>query len=141
MGGEMFTVLEGPVEDAGVFRVRMSCASDGKEGWVTTKGNAGTVYAEPSAKHYSVLREMPLQKGHPSRTSETVRQLEVGEALEVLEKPKPEQFAPEVRIKGKAVTDGATGWLTLSARTAKPWSASYKCRVATPIHDAALPDG
>jgi len=44
--GETFTVLEGPVEIGGLTRLRAKTSKDEKEGWITLKGNAGTVYAK-----------------------------------------------------------------------------------------------
>merc|ERR1712194_736399 len=55
--GEMFTLVEGPIEDkdAGITRLKGKCLKDELEGWITVKGNAGTVYVEPSSKYYSVV--------------------------------------------------------------------------------------
>jgi len=133
--GEMFIVLEGPNEDksAGILRVKGKTLKDDKIGWVTIKGNAGTIYADQSSKHYTVLQEVPMQKKMDSLTAETVRMLAVGEALQALEAPKEETFPPEVRMKGRALSDDAVGWITKKDNV-RPWSPYYKCIVATPIH-------
>jgi len=138
--GELFTLLEGPTEDNGVSRVKATCAKDGKEGWITVKGNAGTVYAEPSVKIMQVVKETSLQKGFSSKL-EAIRTLEVGESIEIVDKPKEEPIPPEVRVKGKAVEDGAVGWITLAAGCVRPWSPMYKCKVVTQIHDAITIEG
>merc|ERR1719379_549701 len=46
--GEEVAVLEGPTVDgkAQLERVKVK-ASDGSEGWVSVKGNQGTIYLEP----------------------------------------------------------------------------------------------
>merc|ERR1739845_172975 len=104
---DLFVLIEDeqPEPDSKLLRVKGRCISHEKEGWVTLKGNAGTVYAEQSTKHYKVLRETSLTKTMKSAGADEIRKLEVDEALEVLEGPKDETFAPEVRVKCKAMTD------------------------------------
>jgi len=122
--GELFTVEEGPNEDkeAGISRVKGKALNDEKEGWITIKGNAGTIYAEASSKHYTMLAEAPLQKRFASEGAEEIRKLAKGEALQVVEGPKEEAFPPEVRVKGKALSDGVIGWITLKgSENLKPW--------------------
>jgi len=142
--GELFTVEEGPIEEkeAGITRVKGKAVKDDTEGWVTVKGNLGTVYAEASKKHYCVLRDMPLSKKFASTaTGEQVRVLEKGEAVQVIEGPKEESFPVETRFKGKALSDGAVGWITMTSKTVKPWTPFYKCKVAAPLNDQIGTDG
>merc|ERR1719517_301498 len=60
--GDMFDASTGEVkQDAtGVFRVQGKAVKSGEAGWITTKGNAGTVFAEAIPKYYSALKEMEL---------------------------------------------------------------------------------
>eukprot|EP00401_Gymnodinium_catenatum_P034589 CAMPEP_0117540034 /NCGR_PEP_ID=MMETSP0784-20121206/43292_1 /TAXON_ID=39447 /ORGANISM="" /LENGTH=72 /DNA_ID=CAMNT_0005336679 /DNA_START=1 /DNA_END=215 /DNA_ORIENTATION=+ len=53
---EMFEITGDIKEDAGagIARAKGKAVKDGREGWITTKGNAGTVFAEPASKFYSV---------------------------------------------------------------------------------------
>jgi len=141
--GELFTVVEGPVEEkeANVTRVKGKCAKDDQEGWVTVKGNAGTTYASPSTKHFKVIREVRLQNKFASETAEAVRELQKDELVQVLEGPSEEPFPPEVRIKGKALRDGTVGWITLKGENVKPWSPYYKCIVSMQLYDSASSDG
>ncbi|CAK0828996.1 unnamed protein product [Prorocentrum cordatum] len=142
--GELFTVTEGPVEekDAGITRVKGKAVKDDKEGWITSKGNAGTVYAEPSKKHWSIVQEQPLTKLFKSTGAvEEVRKLEAGEAVLLLEGPKEETFPPETRIRARALSDGATGWVTLKGAAVKKWSPFYKVVVAGPAHDTKAIEG
>lgn len=141
--GELINVTEGPVVDgpSGVSRVKGKCLSDGAEGWLTTKGNAGTVYAEVSAKHYTVVQEVPLQKRFQTAGAETVRALATGEVVQVLEGPKEEVSNPEVRAKVRAVLDGVVGWVSVTKPAVLPWKAIYKCLVATPLQDVAKAEG
>jgi len=132
--GEVFMLLEEPVEEesAGVTRVLGRSLTDGKEGFVTVKGNAGTVYAEASTKHYTVVREVALQKGFRSN-SEVLRTLLKGEAIEVCEGPRAEKFDAVQRIRGRALSDGVEGWVTLKGENVRPWSPYYKALEGTPI--------
>merc|ERR1740121_3582052 len=135
---ELFLVEEKPVvdESSGISRVQAKTLKDDLTGWVTLKGNAGTAYAEPSTKHYCVLRDVPLTKKFPGKDpGEEVRVLAKGEAMLALEGPKQETFAAETRIKVKAVNDNQVGWVTLKTEVLKPWTPFYRCKVATPVHE------
>jgi len=137
-------VEEGPVEQegAGITRVKGKSLKDEQVGWITVKGNAGTVYAEASGKHFCVLKDVPLTKKFPSSNpGEEVRMLLKGEAMQALEGPKEETFAPEVRVKVKTMSDGMVGWMTLKNNNVKPWTPYYKCKVAAPIHDSLGVEG
>jgi len=79
-------------------RLKFRSARDGKEGWVTLKGNQGTVYLELSTSHYVVERAVSLQAA-VSGDSASVRQLEVGEALEVMEPPSVKTPAAQLGAK------------------------------------------
>merc|ERR1719414_350576 len=114
---------------------------DGLVGWVTIKGNAGTVYAEESTKLYTLLRETPLQRRFSSVGAETLRVLGKDEAVEILEGPKDEKFDALVRAKGKALSDGAIGWVTVKEKALKPWTPFYKCTNGTVIQDSLLVKG
>lgn len=142
--GELFTVEEGPIEeqDAGICIVKGKCLKDEQVGWITIKGNAGTVYAEASSKHYRVLQDVPLTKLFPSaKPGEEIRKLAKGEAMQVLEGPKEEKFFPEVRVKVKAASDGAFGWIALKKDSVRPWTPYYKCKSKVPLHSTLAADG
>ena len=84
--GELFFVEEGPVEqeEQGITRVKGKTSTDEKVGWITIKGNAGTVYAAASTKHYAVVKEVPLQKTNAANAP-TVRELKVEEIVQACE--------------------------------------------------------
>merc|ERR1740129_929818 len=143
---EVLKVLEGPMteegkEGAGVSRVRGQSMKDGMVGWVTIKGNAGTVYAEESTKLYTLVRETALQRRFSSVGAETLRMLAKDEAVEILEGPKDERFDALVRAKGKALSDGAIGWVTVREKVLKSWTPFYKCTNSTVIQDSHLVKG
>merc|ERR1719323_2674911 len=108
-------VLEGPTEDpsAGVTRIRAKAAKDDMEGWVTTKGNAGSVYVEESGRTYVVTTKMPLQSSFQSDGATEVRMLEEQEIVEVEDSPKEEKSDAPTRVKVRAVTDSKVGWISL----------------------------
>merc|ERR1719369_1245538 len=134
--GELFTIEEGPHEekDAGVTRVKGKTLKDEQVGWITIKGNAGTVYAEQSTRHYCVLQEVPLTKQFPTNgTNEEIRKLVKGEAMQVLEGPREERYKPETRAKVAAVRNGDIGWITVSQTNptnTRCWTPHYTCRIA-----------
>lgn len=136
--GEVLAVLEGPIEDgnSGVQRIRVSAAKDKAEGWVTVKGNAGSVYCEETGKNFNVTKEVALQKSFASDSAETVRTLAVGEALELLEEPREEKTEAITRVKGRAISDGKIGWLSMKGKCLRPWSPQYKCVNTIAMQDA-----
>eukprot|EP00931_Biecheleriopsis_adriatica_P115047 TRINITY_DN90894_c0_g1_i1.p1 TRINITY_DN90894_c0_g1~~TRINITY_DN90894_c0_g1_i1.p1 ORF type:complete len:2039 (+),score=681.28 TRINITY_DN90894_c0_g1_i1:31-6147(+) len=139
--GDLLVIEEGPTEDssAGITRIKGSRPGlKDKVGWVTVKGNAGTVYVEPCTKHYAVRQQVPLQKQFSS-SSAVVRQLEVGEALEILEGPKEEALPVEVRAKVRATSDGAIGWVPLRGSSVKRWTPAYRCLSAIALHSSRKP--
>lgn len=138
--GELIAVLEGPIEDesATVSRIKGRSMKDKDEGWVTIQGNAGTTYFEESKDIYQVTVEVSLESRFVSEGSTPIRKLAEGEALEVFEGPKAEESQPDIRVKGRALSGGAVGWLTVAAQGVKAWSPFYRCLKATPIHDALV---
>jgi hypothetical protein len=135
--GEILSVLEGPTADAnsGVERIRVKAKKDDKEGWVTTKGNAGTKYAEETGKCFIISKPTPLQKDFSS-DSETIRMLADQEVVDLMEGPRDEQGEPPVRIRGRSLNDGAIGWVTLKGSNLKPWKPHYRCVHGTGMGDA-----
>jgi len=135
--GEVVKVLEAPIleKDSGVSRMRCQSLKDQTAGWVTVKGNAGTTYVEESTKHYTVVRDVPLQKTFSSEGADVVRSLAKGETIELLDE-KEEKFEAVVRVKGRALSDGAVGWMTLRDKAFKSWNANYRCVTQTAIHDS-----
>jgi len=145
--GEIFTMLEGPVKDesSGIERVKGKMKDD-KVGWVTVKGNAGTVYAAASKKHWTILRDTELQKqkrqqpGVAAKSDEKYL-LKAGDNFEALESPFEEVVESESRVKGRVLGDGSIGWMAITKENVKSWKASYKCSHTTKMQDACNPEG
>lgn len=137
--GEVLIVLEGPNEDtnSGVTRIKVTAAKDNKEGWVTVKGNAGSVYAEESGRNYVVLKATPLQSkfSEAQSAAATVRNLVPQEAIELLEAPREEKSDAPLRMRCRALTDGKVCWVGLKGQNFKRWSPHYKCVSPTALMD------
>jgi len=135
--GEALEVIEGPKEDPvrSLTRVKARTKNDGKEGWVTLKGNQGTDYAEESDRHYVCRAAVALERRFASG-SEALRTLDEGEVLEALDGPKAESKEGSKRVRGRNISDGSEGWFTLSDRNCSPWTPQYKCTQSTVINDA-----
>jgi len=107
-------------------------ANDGKEGWVTIKGNLGTVYLEASKSHHVVEREVDLLES-AARGATVVRSLATGEVLEELEPPKEVKPEAKMGARVRSMDDGKVGWIDfeMGARApGKPWKqdSKYTCR-------------
>jgi len=140
--GELFETIGEAVEDAAskVWRIEGKAVKDGKPGWITTKGSAGTVFAEATTKYYSVQIECSVQKT-PKSDAESLKTLKVGETFELLERPKEEKAAPQVRIKCRAVKDSIVGWVLGAGKTVVPWVPIYKCLKATQLQNQQAVEG
>jgi len=128
--GEVIEILEEPVtQSTGIMRLKGKAVKDGKQGWITIKGNAGTVYAEESSSYYEIKKSVSLQKKFGSESIEVVRTLQVGEKVNILEGPKEEKVTPTRRMKVRASIDGAVGWVTMTAKdpSLKAWTPRYIC--------------
>jgi len=139
--GDLLLASGKPITEDGIARIKGKTPGDDKEGWVTLKGNAGTVYASQSKKHYIVRAEVPLTKAFPSEKAETLLTLEKDQAIEIIEGPRAERVEPSVRVRGRALSDGAEGWITLKADTVRSWTPHYRCLVAGPMHKEAKEEG
>jgi hypothetical protein len=145
--GEAFTMVEGPVKDekSGIERVKGKM-KDGSEGWVTIKGNAGTVYAEPSKKHWKILQDTELQKqrrpppGTAAPTDEKYK-VKAGQTFELFEAPSEEAVDPENRVKGRILGDSSIGWMVVTKENVKSWKPIYRCVAAAKMEDARNPEG
>merc|ERR1711924_293512 len=63
--GEVLEILEGPVPEAetGLMKVRAKAVQDGNEGWVTSKGNKGSIFLEPVGTFFTCVKETNLCEG------------------------------------------------------------------------------
>jgi len=133
--GDMLDAVSGEVKQdaSGISRVKGKALKSGEVGWITTQGNAGTVFAATIPNYYSVLKEVHMNKKFHPEGADVVRKAEVGETFQILEGPKEEKALPESRIKVRAASDGVEGWVSRSGL--KSWSADYKVLVSTALQD------
>lgn len=109
--GEVVEVLE-LAQESNIERARCRALLDQKEGWVTLKGNQGTVFCNATPKPYMLcVDEVPLVEKSSSSSNE-IRKIHPGEVFEVLEGPRKETPTHTQRVKGKASKDGKAGWVT-----------------------------
>jgi len=141
--GEKFLSTGESLEDGdtGTFRVKGKAVKDGKEGWLTTKGNKGSVFAEVSAKTLTAISEVPMQTTFKSSSPAAKRKIAAGETLTQLEGPKEEKNTPQDRIKVRSLNDQQVGWITKTEMLTKKWSPLYKvlqnCPLQKPRSSAA----
>lgn len=132
--GEVVDLLEDPKDDEKkkMSRGKIKTRRDGKEGWVTIKGNQGTAFLEESQRHHAVQRAVPLEREKASGGA-AVRMLEVGEVVELLGEPFPETEESLNRMRGRNPSDGTEGWFTLAQHLVRPWVPAYTCAISTPL--------
>merc|ERR1712187_40738 len=133
--GEFFEISGDVVVDGatGVSRVEGKALKDDKAGWITTKGNAGTSYAEPTTKYFTVKSEVNLEKRMQTAGTESIRKLDVGEAFQLLEGPRVEKVPTETRLKVRCMSDKQVGWISQGA--VKTWTGMYKCMIKVNLED------
>merc|ERR1719291_337465 len=108
--------MDGPRKDekVGLTRIQARCLRDNAVGWISVKGNQGTSFLEETEKPYYVCSAgMALDMDAKGKSEEPVRSLLAGEVVELVEGPLKERLQPNTRARGKAVSDGATGWVTV----------------------------
>ncbi|CAJ1374702.1 unnamed protein product, partial [Effrenium voratum] len=110
---EVVQVLGQPSTDEPGGLVRAPCRAlrDNSEGWITMKGNQGTVFLERVRKPYFLCTaETPFLESCAS-SSKQIGKVSPDELLEVLEGPRLEKTAEVTRARGKATKDGKVGWV------------------------------
>jgi len=119
-----------------ISRLKFRSPKDGKTGWVTLRGNQGTIFVEPSMSHY-VLSSDACMRLAPARGSAMVRELHKGETLEVLEPPKEDRPDPRILAKVRALEDADAGWVCWAKGSKRPplrpWTSKYVCKSKTDI--------
>jgi len=121
-----------------ITRLKFRGVRDSREGWITLRGNQGTVFVEVSNSHYVVERDMALREGM-AKDSPVVRQLKVGDVIHGLSRP--EEIRPDARmgVRARPLEDGAAGWISFSAShppPVLPWLPKYTCKAAVALTPA-----
>mmetsp|Transcript_12255 Transcript_12255/g.28082 ORF Transcript_12255/g.28082 Transcript_12255/m.28082 type:complete len:167 (-) Transcript_12255:76-576(-) len=110
---EVIAVHEGPHKDPvlGITRLRGCTIKDSTNGWATTTGNTGGVFLEECGDSFELVK-LCLMGTEFEPESPLIRDLKVGEKIEVLEWDKKHEPSGRIRLKVKVVADGAVGWIT-----------------------------
>lgn len=100
-------------EETGLVRCQVRTLTDSKEGWVSLRGNQGTSFMERAAKPFFMCDdEVQVQVGFESNSAEA-RRMQAGEVLELLEGPRKESPLEVHRVRGRALSDSKSGWVTM----------------------------
>lgn len=135
--GEALEVIgqEKTDDETEISRLRFRALRDGKQGWVTLKGNVGTVYVQLSDSHYMADGPLPLRAG-PSKDSQVFRVLEKGEAIQAKEPAKEVKPPQMMMAMVRPLEDGKSGWVVFHTgpkAPVKPWKAKYVCKAPVDI--------
>jgi len=137
--GELFELLEGPVEDNKVPRVRGRALKDGVIGWVSMKSNQGVVFLKPTEKPFLHASKPATMHSNFDSSSKEVRKLQQDEVLELLEGPREETVRSEVTLRGSANKDSTSGWITLKDASGTTFASAsknlYVCRSTIAMTD------
>jgi len=110
---EVVEVLVGPKSEKmeAPLRAMVRTFAGDSQGWVTV-GNT-----RPCKPYYTCRKATPIHESIAhGADAKVVRQLDVDEVVELLEGPKEEEEGV-LRMKGRAEKDGASGWITLKAKS------------------------
>eukprot|EP00929_Paragymnodinium_shiwhaense_P028629 TRINITY_DN16564_c0_g1_i1.p1 TRINITY_DN16564_c0_g1~~TRINITY_DN16564_c0_g1_i1.p1 ORF type:complete len:371 (+),score=75.02 TRINITY_DN16564_c0_g1_i1:62-1114(+) len=115
---EVVELVEGPVKESnGVVRIRCRAVRDGEQGWTVEKGDTGTPFLSQSKVHYKVIKQISMTSSFELASARTIRKLEINELLEVQDWEQVERKSGMKRLRAKANTDGAVGWVTTVTNT------------------------
>lgn len=120
---EVIEVLEGPLRENSydVLRIRGKALEDGETGWITVRGNQGSVFLVEGGNLFKVVKETILTEAFELNgdkadlkvlLKDDTRKLKEGTILEVHEWPRIEEKSGLTRMKGKVRQDGSIGWAT-----------------------------
>jgi len=120
---EVVEVLDGPLKETSydVLRIRAKALRDGETGWITMKGNQGSVFLVEGGNLFKVVKETIITEAFElngdtadlkSLLKDDRRKLKEGTVLEVQEWPKIEEKSGLTRMKGKVRSSGSIGWVT-----------------------------
>jgi len=111
------------VGDTGTVRLRARALTGGEVGYVTVKGNNGTVYLDTGGNHFTVDKDVSLTEsfqlqsseangGSEAASSKPISVVKAGEILEVLQHAKKDEASGSMRMKVKMLSKGTVGWAT-----------------------------
>jgi len=119
---DVVCVLNGPLQvmitqdsgSTGVFRVLCERIRDGLKGWVSirdTKAEFDNV--EKYSNSYVIMQETVLTNTYELKEFRVIRRVKKGERVMAISAPQYNRETELLRVKVKAVQDGASGWITV----------------------------
>lgn len=113
--GELVKSFGLPVKDdvTGLSRLHCQAERDGTEGWVSLASNNGATFLEQYSTFQSCIKETVMTDSLPMK-SKPIKRLLKEEVIEVLEFPTLDSSSGAIRLKGKTVNGGKSGWINIS---------------------------
>lgn len=99
-------------EELDLHRIRVRRLKDGQEGWVTARGNANNVFLQLGGDRLSVVKETSLTDSLSISGQDALRQLRVGEILDIMGEESIDEVSGLLRARVRAQSDGSVGWAT-----------------------------
>lgn len=143
---EIVELIEGPrvvqSEFSDVLRARVKASKDGAQGFLVTRDQMGTVFAELSDKYYQVTQPTGLTDSFEVSSCKLVRKLAINEVFVALGEVREDEEKGIKRVEAKALKDGLTGWVAITGAKAgtvyaKPSPKYYEVRRETALSKQA----
>jgi len=131
--GEIVEVTGETKKDANLNLERMKCRAirDGAAGWATLRSTAGSTYFTRAQKPFMWCTADVAMRSEYQPESEVVRELKLGEVLELVEGPREEKSGTDLRVRGASCGEDHSGWLQVRSKNgqvlAKLSTNIYKC--------------
>lgn len=109
--GEAFELIEGPKNQKAppAVRMKVKVLGDGAVGWITMKQTNVRKW-QPV---YTCKKAVAMHKALAVKDAEVVKQINVGQVLELIDGPQEDTETKEMRMKGRIGQDGSVGWVTI----------------------------
>jgi len=141
--GEIVEVTGETKKDANLNLERMKCRAvrDAAAGWATLRSTAGATYFARTKKPFIwCAADVALRSEHQPE-SEVIRELKLGEVLELIEGPREEKLGRDLRVRGASCSEDTSGWLQVRSKNgvvlAKLSTNIYKCVEAIAMTDTS----
>jgi len=109
--GEIVEILEPEHRDAEMVRRRVRTLLDGQSGYVTIRGNAGSLFFQPCPKPFYQCRDGVPITSDVAKNSAEIRRSQSGEIFEIVQGPVRLQGVELPRLQCRTCSDNTKGWL------------------------------
>jgi len=141
--GEIVEVTGEMKKDPNLNLERMKCRAvrDAAAGWATLRSTAGATYFARASKPFMWCAADVAMRSEHQLESEVVRELKLGEVLELVEGPREEKLGTDLRVRGASCSEDTSGWLQVRSNNggvlAKLSTNIYKCIEAIAMTDTS----